>query len=312
MKFISVIKIFFCSLAVIAIGSCSTSQKFTINGTPGDKIFIPTLESANGTQDPIYLGEIPYSGSLKVKLADEYYHPFLLSQSANSNVMVPFALNSKNKNVGRDKFLERLGWILFPCGVLPGFWIGYPASERLQQGTYQNQIKYLPDQQTNSDLTITAPSFSNDVVIDNSSTKRRGKASESPDSKKQNKSESQSSDVANRKLKDATQQIAATYYGEGNLSDNNGVVEKYDDIQIVIKRVSKDKVSVSVIESDEDFFGREAIYSVKANDKGEYILTHNSIPDVSLTIDKNGTLKYKHFRVNIDDEIYILTINASK
>lgn len=341
MRYKNLLYVIISGIFVVLLSSCSTQQQMTISGTPGDQIYLPGSEC---------IGEIPSSGSLKVTISDKNFYPYLISKSPNSNIAIPFALDTKIRNVNGAKFMTGLGVSLASIGTL-GFVVGTivaiadpepstggiimgasvalggigasfgaPASSRLDQEMYKNELKYLSIQRTNSDIMITNPDFTSVSANDGQASPKslRKKASESTSKSKSkssvgsSKANESSVDVAKRKIKDAATLVSATYKGDGSLSDKKAVLEDYSDVQVVITRVSKDEVSVKIIESGEDFFGEDAVYSVEKNNKGGYILIHKSIPEVKITIDSKGNLDYKHPKVRIDNEIYTLQISAKK
>lgn len=75
--------------AVAMMSSCSSYKKIKIEGTPGTVISVPN-------EDKSYT--IDASGKTTVKLKDDKYYAFLLSQAPGCDVAVPFALNYKKNN----------------------------------------------------------------------------------------------------------------------------------------------------------------------------------------------------------------------
>lgn len=75
--------------AVAMMSSCSSYKKIKIEGTPGTVISVPN-------EDKSYT--IDASGKTTVKLEDDKYYAFLLSQAPGCDVAVPFALNYKKNN----------------------------------------------------------------------------------------------------------------------------------------------------------------------------------------------------------------------
>ena len=66
-----------------------------------------------------------------------------------------------------------------------------------------------------------------------------------------------------------------------------------------------------MIESGESFFGSELEYTIRKTDDG-YELVLNGIATAVISIDHNGKLSFTHPKVNIDGELYTLSINAEK
>ena len=121
-----------------------------------------------------------------------------------------------------------------------------------------------------------------------------------------------SSSKAKKVRSDIAQNVIGTYSGIGKLLKNKIVDEQYSDIQLIIERIDKTSVKVTVLESDEDFFEIPMTYDVVANGKNGYKLTLQGLPSATILITKAGIVTYSHDKVNIDNEIYTLSISAKK
>lgn len=87
--------IFIFVVTIVSFSSCSSSQRFTVRGTPGTMI---------ATQDG-QTTMIDQSGQVTLTMdrtIGSYSH-FLLSKSPNSNIWVPFAIDYKDHNRGFTK-----------------------------------------------------------------------------------------------------------------------------------------------------------------------------------------------------------------
>lgn len=90
------------------------------------------------------------------------------------------------------------------------------------------------------------------------------------------------------------------------------VIETYNDMILILKRVDKDNVMVEVHESGLPFFNSAGKYSIKKDDSNKFTLTLDGIPSATITIDKGNQLVYFNPKVNIDKEVYTLKITAIK
>lgn len=106
--------------------------------------------------------------------------------------------------------------------------------------------------------------------------------------------------------------LAGTYDGTGSLKQKGRIIEAYDNISIIITRIDKTTVSVQVVESDEEFFESPSIYDIKRQSDGSFLLTMRDIPSAAIKIAPSGAITYTHNKVNIDNEMYHLTIKAKR
>lgn len=88
--------------------------------------------------------------------------------------------------------------------------------------------------------------------------------------------------------------------------------ETYAEIDVIIEYIDKNHVSVRIIENEEDYFDTPLTYEVKNAKKGGFTLYLKDIPEAQIAISKDGSLVFKHNKVNIDDTIYTLEIKATK
>ncbi|MBQ8227186.1 MAG: hypothetical protein IJZ92_07120 [Bacteroidaceae bacterium] len=331
-----IFKLFLLAGTTFTMFSCTTSQTMTIEGQPGTEILTPGLKN---------LGTIGNNRKVNIKIPSDDYYAFLLARSNGSKELVPFALDYRNKKYSGTKTQHAVGIGLAVAGLtglIPGFAmiaadsesevggyiiagsfgtagigcaIGMPAYFRLQQTQYQYQYKYLSHQSTNEDFTFTRPVDNgfvrtvghelqhHETHVENSegiaaatsaAIRRRGKTS-----------------AATRNLRDYGQQVSGTFIGTGKLLLAGEEVESYADIKVVIKRVDKNNVLVEVYESGEPFFNAADKYSVKQNGKKKYMLSLKGIPSATISISNQKNMVYLHPKVNIDGEIYTLSITAS-
>lgn len=319
--------------------SCTTYQKVTILGKPGSEIYTPNMEKVGTIQD---------DGKTKVTLPRDGYYAYLLSHEADSKELIPFALDYENKSytgaralaglcytvlgaslicdigglaaiLGKD---EDVGAPLLSTGLIGGLvgtFSGMTMDCRLQETQRKYQFKYLSSQRINNDLQLT-DFIDNGVrkeLVSTQGTDNKPNIA-AKDSVSTNSTITPSSSArprsskSSKSLKDYGKQVAGTYVGTGKLLLNDNVVENYQGIKVVIKRIDKKSVEVEVFESSgESFFNNASNYSI-TKDGETFNLSLNGIPSAIITVDKNNNVAYYHPKVNIDGDIYTLEISATK
>lgn len=101
-------------LFVLTFSSCSSSQSFFVNGYPGTVIAMP---------EGNVLAQIDRTGTTQItmKRSNGYYN-YLLAQSPNSDLPVPFALDYKDHNRNGAKYaLEGFGGTVGIAGGIAAF-----------------------------------------------------------------------------------------------------------------------------------------------------------------------------------------------
>lgn len=319
-----IIRFLLMAFSVLLLGACSTSQKVTIQGIPGTEIYSPSMNR---------LGVIGSNAQVTLKISSDDYFAYLMSRNADSNELVPFALDYKNHGYVGTTATAYLGTIaafggylstaalsddlvLVGSGVsLLGATCALPSCWRLGQTQYKHKYKYLSAQATNQDLR-----FAKIVDFGYKKTLQNDDVSETVAAKTINPNNSATSStvvrkkysVSKRTLNDNAELVSGTYSGTGYLSQKNKTIEEYSNIKVVVLRIDNNTVNVDVIESGESYFSTKNKYLTKKKGKNTYVLSLNGIPDAFITIDKAGHLTYIHPKVNIDGEIYTLNITANK
>ena len=168
--------------------------------------------------------------------------------------------------------------------------------------------EYLSTQKTNQDLTFTQP------VLTKAKLKPKTDSTSGNVSSASSKSGKKvASSKTTRTIQDNAAKIEGTYVGNGTLKQGSEVVERYSKISVTIKRQSKDAVLVNVIEPDgTEWFVNDCDYTINKVSKGKYYLTLDGISTATIEIDKQNNLVYLHPRVDIEGDIYTLSITASK
>lgn len=327
--------------ALLLATSCSTVDNVTISAPQKTAIFIPSdLNSPIQSQSD--------ASPIQIRIPGSDYCGFIVAADPVSGLRVPVGLDVKKKRYTGEKAAIGLGYALAGAGtgimlggtivVIGaesngdedisqtaallvaggaaaagiGCAIGLPAQSRLNQLSHQYQFTYVPKQSIEfnqlSHTLINADKPKE--VSSNSTAPKRAKATTGGE--KQSDKQSAGSSVSISRG-DKAKRIAGTYIGQGRLLDSKRVEEEsYTSIKVVIDRVDKDKVEVSIIESDEEFFADKLIYKIISNRKGTYKLSLENMPSETIEIDSKGNLRFTHNKVNINDEIYSLRITAHK
>lgn len=313
------IKYTFVALAALLMTTgCTTTEKFTIKSPAQTKIYKP-----DDVTTPLVT--IPASGQAETEIPSNMYCGYVFVENPDSGVKVPVGLDYKNVGHGGTKLAQNvgigvtgIGSIILLSGALAealagedagntglimvgagaavtgiGFGIGFPADCRMKQTAYDYNFGYASVQDIHLPELMTQlrnPNQPKEVL----------EATATP------------STTARKTLTDIAEKVCGTYSGNGVLRVVRNVVERYDNMAVVLEHVDNGHVTVSVIESGEDYFGTPVKYAVSYDDNGDYILVADNLPEATIKITQAGALSYKHTRVNIDNNIYTLEITAQK
>lgn len=326
--------------------SCHTTEKFTVNATPGTEIYAPYNLS-----QPI--GMVPQSGKLKVELSSDIYCGYMFSREPGSELKVPFGVDYKNASRAGTKASFWTGLTLsgvgagaclvgaiamaaagsqddddsttslaIACGVGGGVaLVGLPmilaTEQRMKQLAYNYSFSYTKNQYALQDVQLKPlanPDMPKEPSVMTVKPSRKKAISNTPytnASPLDNKS-GNSTSKAKKTRGDFGKNLAGTYDGTGSLKQKGRIIEAYDNISIIITRIDKTTVSVQVVESDEEFFESPSIYDIKRQSDGSFLLTMRDIPSAAIKIAPSGAITYTHNKVNIDNEMYHLTIKAKR
>lgn len=321
-------------VCVILLHSCTTSQKVTVQGTPGTEIYSPTMER---------LGVVSSNGKVSFKISSDDYFSYLMSKNAGANELIPFALDYKRHSFIGTQILKWTGYTVVTAGAFAalvggfaciggdgdevgepflaaggvaaalGTIIGMPADMRSNQTQYEHKYKYLSVQETNQDV-----HFTQIVDVGYRKTKQNYDNNAPYVSDRANNGSPSSiatrrkSSVSKRTLNDNAKLVSGSYFGTGYLTQKGKIVEEYDNIKVVILRIDNNNVNVDVFENGESYFSKTNKYQVTKKGKNTYILSLDGNSDALITIDNAGHLTYIHPKVNIDGEIYTLNLTANK
>lgn len=321
-------------ICVILLHSCTTSQKITIQGTPGTEIYSPAMER---------LGTVSSNGKVSFKISSDDYFSYLMSKNAGANELIPFALDYKRHSFIGTQILKWTGYTVVAAGAFSalvggiaciggdgdevggpflaagggaaalGAIIGMPADMRSNQTQYEHKYKYLSVQETNQDV-----HFTQIVDVGYRKTKHNYDNNAPHVSDRANNGSPSStatrrkSSVSKRTLNDSAKLVSGSYFGTGYLTQKGKVIEEYAKIKVVIARIDNNNVNIDVFENGESYFSKTNKYQVTKKGKNTYVLSLDGISDALITIDNAGHLTYIHPKVNIDGEIYTLNLTANK
>lgn len=327
------------TLAVsLMMSSCSTTEQFNINSSVDGTIYLPS-------QPATPYAAINNGNSVKVEVPSDSYIGYVVFKDRNTGLDIPVGLNVHSKSRSGSKAMigagyaftgvglaavlsgtivaigaskngdddvSSVGGILAGAGgVLTGIGVGLglPAQNRLHQLAYDYQFTY--DKNQNINLSgISTKLLSEDPPKDATDIET------TPKRKKATSGEAESPVVNSSKAKktrgDLANNVAGTYNGSGKLLKGNATDEIYDDVTIIIRRIDKTHVAVTIIESGEEFFETPLNYAISLNKQNGYHLVLDKLPGATIEISKNGELKFIHNKVNIDNNLYTLSIKGVK
>lgn len=330
------INVFLTTLILMITVSCTTVEKITVYGKPGEKIYSPLKQ---------HVATIQQNGNTQIKLASDAYYGYMYTYDAMLGQWVPFALNVKKKShtgtklaTGTGYTLTGLGLGLFlggttaviidneseVAGTLMGAGIalggigasfGIPASKRMGQLAYQYNLGYTSRQQTNSDIRLSAYVVPKEDDVENQGTRKKTTSGEmvaGTDSSSAKIRKGTATSTAKKKRKTLTEQITGEYTGNGTLTTSGEDAETLGTIVVIITPKDEDTVLAEILEDNEAFFESEELFKVTKNKDSSFTLTHTRIPSVKFTINKAGKIDYKHPKVNIDGTTYTLSVTARK
>lgn len=342
------LKIHFIVGLIFLVTGCTTTEKFTVYAPVGtmlytpDKTYAPSATLSSKDKAEIIVPSDMYCGYILAKTPDsELKIPIGVDYSKKKHIgtKVAFYTGASIASIGvgaaascclggllasanGDDYEPLFGAAMIGASVSGiGVAIGAPAQSRLNQTAYDYNFGY-----DNQRLKI--PYLSKELInpnspkgLDNMASKKndnnssRRKASSGKDVVAQDvdsKSHSTNTPNVNKSRLDNAKKIEGSYIGNGKLFFNKKVDETYSKIDVIIERIGKDKVSIRIVESDDDYFDAPLIFNIKKNNNGGYNLYIDGLPEATILITKAGKLTFNHKKVNIDNHIYTLEIIAEK
>lgn len=320
-----------CLCASMLFG-CSTTEKINVSARPGTEIHIPGKAGCH---------YVPESGKLKIELSSDGYYGYLLSKEPGSNMLVPFGIDCKNNRhigtqvaFGCSSILTLAGLTSTAIGIValctgdeesstPFFIagggavvgaLGLAATEsRMKQTAYDHEFSYFKNQKAIQNVNLSCKLLREDSpkeAKEPSVANKRGKAALSPGNHNTKEATKTPAKVKKR-IKNYGKDISGEYSGTGRLLQNKISIEDYGDIKVIVSRVSNNEVTVRIIENGEDYFESPLQCSVSKAKDGSYSLSISGFPSAKIRISAKGVLNSEQ-TIEIDDEIYVLKVDAKK
>lgn len=328
---------------ILSITSCSTTEKFNVYAPKGTKIYTP-----NNTISP--KGVTTYSDKINIEVPSDMYCGYVLVQSSESDVKIPIGIDYKtNKHTGTKAALYTAGTLAsVGVGVALiggiamiaatangdsdvsdsfglatgagaavagiGAGIGMPSQARLRQTSYDYNFGYDKNQR------ISIPSLSPTLLNPNPSKsqadeplKPKGATRKKATSGKDVITEvTSNSSKVSASRSDNARKLEGKYNGNGSLLMGTSVDENYPEISVILERADKNHVKVRIIESGEDYFDAPLIYEIQKGKNGNFTLKIEKLPEATIQITSKGKMTFTHKKVNIENKIYTLKIDANR
>lgn len=300
----------------------------------------------NGITDVVLSKENTYHYLLSKEINNDLYVPFGLdfnNKSIGSSVVNnAYALSgfmaiatglTAVVGSGLGASGESYGWMMVGIGfgvMIPFTVLAAKLSTAIDYDQYKYKYKYLTEQQTNQDILLSPlkqtadyktvsrkkyhkPSYEM-VKVEKNEIKEK-KYMDFSDNKQEEKpiaiNNSSCTDSKSKYVQNVStnhsQQVVGTYYGYGRLMSDNELVERYDNLKIVVSKRTSNMVKVDVyIRNSIPYFSSANIYNISKT-YNEYTL-HHTTNDSYITIDENGILNFTY--KNIRNKGYVLKATA--
>lgn len=330
-------------LLFVFLQSCSPTQTISIKAKPGTIIYTPEMKRMavipdSGESEVEISKDVTYNYLLSQEKNGDKLVPFALNfENRNSNgpkvlegICLGLAIPSTVAYlVGVALAVAEVDIITMIIGAsvaLPSAFIGMGASSRSNDDQYYYLYKYLPEQQTNQDIVFTPlkqtadyktvgkkrsylPSYE---TVDNNKDKKEEYLNYTQREERtvvdNNASNTYKSQPARTESVNHSQHVIGTYYGTGRLMSDNELIERYDNLKIVVTKRTDNMVKVDVYVNSIPYFSSTNIYNISKT-YNEYTL-HHTTNDSYITVDEDGKLDFTY--KNIRNKGYVLKINAEK
>lgn len=292
----STILIAFAFIYLFATASCTTTEKFYLQSSVDASIILPNNPSSEYRQ-------IEKDYSIKVEVPSDSYIGYITLKDKSKDLDIPVGISAYRKKRNGSKVS------LISIPILPAIAWPIVQSARQDQLSYNGEFSYDKYQRAAVDglsTTLLRQDPPKNTANASSHSKRKKYSS---GGSKTSASGTSKAKTKNRNLSGA---VVGTYQCSGKLLNGYSTDEEYPSVQIVIEQIDKTLVSVDVIESGESFFESPMEYTVKANGRSGYLLTLQGVPDATIEITKSGKITFLHKKVNIDGDIYTLSIKGNK
>lgn len=329
---------------ILSMTGCSTTEKFNVYAPKGTKIYTP-----NNTVTPG--GVTDYSDKVKIEVPSDMYCGYVLIQQAESDVKIPIGLDYKiNRHTGARAALYTGGTIttvglgaaliggiamlaangnddddssntfalITAAGAAVGgigAGVGAVSGARLDQTSYDYNFGYDKIQR------ISIPNLSFSLLNPNPSKSQINKPSKQSESTNRRKASSggavvqevsSGSSRASASRSDNARKLEGEYKGSGSLLMGKSVDEYYSEISVILERIDKNHVKARIIESDGDYFDTPLVYIIQKGKNGVFTLKIENLPEATIQINSKGKMVFTHGKVNIENKIYTLKIDADK
>lgn len=277
--------------------SCKTSEKFYIQSPIDASVFLPQ-------QPSIEYKQIEKDNSVKIEVPSDSYVGYVILKDRQNSLDIPIGISTYHKSRNGTRVAGIVTLFLVPP-------VGLAIAIRADWNQWAYFGEYSYDKYQRAAVDGLSPILlrqdpPKDTTNASSHSKRRKYSSAGYNTSASTTSKAK---TKNRNLSGA---VVGTYLCSGKLMIHNATDEEYPSVQIVIDQIDKTHVSVKVIESGESFFESPMEYTVKANGMNGYILTLEGVPDATIEITKPGKITFLHKKVNINGDIYTLSIKGNK
>lgn len=334
---------------MVTLTGCTTTEKFYVYGPDGTTIYTPynrvtpqgSMSRSNKIEievpSDIYCGYIlvqPTDYDIKIPIGIDYkicrhtgtkaalYTGGALTSVGSGAAMIGSIAMLAAACGGDGDDSDSFGMVAGVGGAIAciGAGIGFTSQNRLRQTAYDYNFGYEKQQRIEIpqlSFTLLNPNkpkgYIEQVQTVTKSSSSRSKASSGKDIKNGygSNSPTKGSKVNKNRIKNS-RNIEGIYKGTGSLLEGTKINENYPDIEISIKKIDQNHVSVNIIENGEEYFDAPLVYKIIINKNKEYDLYIDKMPEAKIHIYKNGKLRFNHKKVNIDNKIYTLDIKATK
>lgn len=306
-------------VSIIVITNSCKMQKVEIIGKYGTEIYDYKKNK---------IAEIPNNGRVTVEISKNYIDiPLFFSYEKDINEYVPFALNFEKKTTKQTVLICTSPTApLLIYGPFLYFALGIGNNQ------YEYHYKYLQEQQTNQDIVFTPLKQTADYktikgkkytkpIYEIQETEKEEHYYVREEKQDMNNNSSHNANP-NKNTNNVTsynrnnhndsnqysQNVVGTYYGSGRLMSDNQLIERYDNLKIVISKRNDNMVKVDVYVNSIPYFSSTNIYNISKR-YNDYSL-HHTTNDSYITIDEDGNLNYTY--KNIRNRGYVLKVTAEK
>lgn len=333
MKLLKLLMLAFC---VGILASCSTVEKFTVEGVPGTKIYSP---------QKMELATIDSKGKAKIEVPSNAFYGYLYTHNDALDLWVPFGLDIKKKSHSGAHLAmcaEYTGSVIGLAATVVGTVVligdeessvgsaaiagglalagisagsGLVTSSRMGQLSYQYSFTYQKTQSTNANLAL--KNYTIPVAAPTESALSRLRTGNSSGSQSQSIVQTQRSQQTQQphrskvQLRTKAEKVEGEYGGNATLSQGRTTVETFDAVTVIITAIDEDNVTVDVLSGNDSFFDEPLSFKVRNTATNSYTLTCRNQPNAVITIE-DDYLSFTHPAINLGGNSYKLIVEAGK